>query len=91
MCVVVLVSAKESSRGVSDQLLGLCDVVYVFNQISRDPFVVIVAQYKDARASGNTSSPCWDLLAAMHRVVNYHSSWARQRQVELFVASGIRV
>ncbi|KZV55414.1 hypothetical protein F511_06464 [Dorcoceras hygrometricum] len=28
MCVVVLVSAKESSRWVSDQLLGLCDVVY---------------------------------------------------------------
>ncbi|KZV52875.1 hypothetical protein F511_15024 [Dorcoceras hygrometricum] len=44
----------------------------------------------DARASGNTalSSPCWDLLATMRRVVNYHSSWARQRQVELFVASG---
>ncbi|KZV25652.1 hypothetical protein F511_33730 [Dorcoceras hygrometricum] len=27
----------------------------------------------------------------MRRVVNYHSSWARQRQVELFDASGIRV
>ncbi|KZV55846.1 hypothetical protein F511_18836 [Dorcoceras hygrometricum] len=27
----------------------------------------------------------------MHRVVNYHSSWARQRQVELFDPSGIRV
>ncbi|KZV28227.1 hypothetical protein F511_02097 [Dorcoceras hygrometricum] len=36
----------------------------------------------DARASGDTalSSPCWDLLAIMRRVVNYHSSWARQRQ-----------
>ncbi|KZV27954.1 L-type lectin-domain containing receptor kinase I.9-like [Dorcoceras hygrometricum] len=57
-------------------------------------FVVTVAQkYKDARASGNTalSSPCWDLLATMRRVVNYHSSWARQQQVELFDASGIRV
>ncbi|KZV23086.1 pentatricopeptide repeat-containing protein [Dorcoceras hygrometricum] len=31
------------------------------------------------------------LLATMRRVVNYHSSWARQRQVELFDASGIRV
>ncbi|KZV30659.1 hypothetical protein F511_12932 [Dorcoceras hygrometricum] len=30
-------------------------------------------------------------LATMRRVVNYHSSWARQRQVELFDASGIRV
>ncbi|KZV55576.1 hypothetical protein F511_12682 [Dorcoceras hygrometricum] len=28
------------------------------------------------------------LLATMRRVVNYHSSWARQRQVELFDASG---
>ncbi|KZV53437.1 hypothetical protein F511_06984 [Dorcoceras hygrometricum] len=27
----------------------------------------------------------------MRRVVNYHNSWARQRQVELFDASGIRV
>ncbi|KZV17644.1 hypothetical protein F511_23213 [Dorcoceras hygrometricum] len=27
-------------------------------------------------------------LAAMRRVVNYHSSWARQQQVELFDASG---
>ncbi|KZV48756.1 hypothetical protein F511_26087 [Dorcoceras hygrometricum] len=27
-------------------------------------------------------------LATMHRVVNYHSSWARQRQVELFDVSG---
>ncbi|KZV31931.1 hypothetical protein F511_40998 [Dorcoceras hygrometricum] len=30
-------------------------------------------------------------LSTMRRVVNYHSSWARQRQVELFDASGIRV
>ncbi|KZV40333.1 hypothetical protein F511_21239 [Dorcoceras hygrometricum] len=46
--------------------------------------------HQDVRASGNTalSSPCWDLLATMRRVVNYHSSWARQRQVELFDASG---
>ncbi|KZV52376.1 hypothetical protein F511_32599 [Dorcoceras hygrometricum] len=35
----------------------------------------------DARASGNTalSSPYWDLLAPMRRVVNYHSSWVGQR------------
>ncbi|KZV56818.1 sugar transport protein 4-like [Dorcoceras hygrometricum] len=30
-------------------------------------------------------------LATRRRVVNYHSSWARQRQVELFDGSGIRV
>ncbi|KZV27060.1 hypothetical protein F511_23956 [Dorcoceras hygrometricum] len=31
---------------------------------------------RDVRASGNTalSPPCWDLLALMHRVVNYHST-----------------
>ncbi|KZV23539.1 hypothetical protein F511_02025 [Dorcoceras hygrometricum] len=29
------------------------------------------------------------LLATMRRVVNYHSSWARQRQVELFDASAM--
>ncbi|KZV50176.1 hypothetical protein F511_19268 [Dorcoceras hygrometricum] len=48
---------------------------------------------RDARASGDTalSSPCWDFLALMHRVVNYHSSWVGQRQVELFDAYGIRV
>ncbi|KZV42314.1 hypothetical protein F511_43322 [Dorcoceras hygrometricum] len=28
------------------------------------------------------------IVATMHRVVNYHSSWARQQQVELFDASG---
>ncbi|KZV38792.1 hypothetical protein F511_19842 [Dorcoceras hygrometricum] len=49
-----------------------------------------VVSYQDTRESGNTalSSPCWDLLATMRRVVNYHSSWARQQQVELFDASG---
>ncbi|KZV31331.1 hypothetical protein F511_15159 [Dorcoceras hygrometricum] len=51
-------------------------------------FVIIVLfTYHDARASGNTalSSPFCDLLATMRRVVNYHSSWARQRQVELLM------
>ncbi|KZV20454.1 hypothetical protein F511_15465 [Dorcoceras hygrometricum] len=50
-------------------------------------------RFEDVRASGNTalSSPCWDLLATMRRVVNYHSSWVGQRQVELFDASDIRV
>ncbi|KZV49970.1 splicing factor 3B subunit 1-like [Dorcoceras hygrometricum] len=68
------------SSGVGIESLGLV-------------FVVTIAQkYKDARASGNTalSSPCWDLLAAMRRVVNYHSSGARQQQVELFDASSIQ-
>ncbi|KZV38741.1 NBS-LRR type disease resistance protein [Dorcoceras hygrometricum] len=39
------------------------------------------------RASGNTahSSPCWYLLATRIRVVNYHSSWFGQQQVELWM------
>ncbi|KZV49212.1 hypothetical protein F511_41635 [Dorcoceras hygrometricum] len=61
------------------------------NREATPTFLCCVVQ--DARASGNTalSSPCWDLLATMRRVVNYHSSWVGQRQVELFDASGIRV
>ncbi|KZV40147.1 hypothetical protein F511_39245 [Dorcoceras hygrometricum] len=68
---------------------GIFDDVAI--QISRACFVVIVAQkYKDVRASGNTalSSSLLGLLATMRRVVNYHSSWTRQRQVELFDESG---
>ncbi|KZV25256.1 hypothetical protein F511_24267 [Dorcoceras hygrometricum] len=51
---------------------------------------IVVVSYQDARSSGNTALtfPCWDLLATMRRVVNYHNSWARLRQVELFDASG---
>ncbi|KZV54927.1 hypothetical protein F511_30595 [Dorcoceras hygrometricum] len=49
------------------------------------------SRIEDARVSGDTalSSPCWDLLALMRRVVNYHSSWVGQRQVELFDTSGL--
>ncbi|KZV41886.1 hypothetical protein F511_32572 [Dorcoceras hygrometricum] len=45
------------------------------------------------RASGNTalSSPCWYLLATMRRVVNYHSSWFGQQQVELLMYLVFRV
>ncbi|KZV17479.1 hypothetical protein F511_12585 [Dorcoceras hygrometricum] len=37
---------------------------------------LLFVSYRDARASGDTalSSPCWDPLATMRRVVNYHSS-----------------
>ncbi|KZV31466.1 hypothetical protein F511_25285 [Dorcoceras hygrometricum] len=54
---------------------------------------VLGVTFSDTRASGNTalSSPCWDFLALMRRVVNYHSSWVGQRQVERFDASGIWV
>ncbi|KZV55428.1 titin [Dorcoceras hygrometricum] len=60
--------------------------------------IVADDSYEDARASGNTalSSPCWDLLATMRRVVNYHSSWARQRQFDVenplvLISSGLLV
>ncbi|KZV17680.1 hypothetical protein F511_18138 [Dorcoceras hygrometricum] len=45
------------------------------------------------RASGNTtlSSPCWYLLDIMPRVVNYHSSWCGQQQVELLMHLVFRV
>ncbi|KZV52236.1 hypothetical protein F511_39965 [Dorcoceras hygrometricum] len=45
------------------------------------------------RASGNTSlsSRCWYLLATMRRVVNYHSSWFGQQQVELLMHLVFRV
>ncbi|KZV52342.1 hypothetical protein F511_38502 [Dorcoceras hygrometricum] len=60
-----------------------------FNQISRACFVVIVAHNQGCEGERRyrTLISCWDLLATMRRVVNYHSSWARQRQVELFDAS----
>ncbi|KZV30883.1 hypothetical protein F511_10817 [Dorcoceras hygrometricum] len=76
---------------VSVELAIRCDDVRLSSKFLGTFAVIIVTQkYKDARASGNTalSSPCWDLLATMRRVVNYHSSWARQRQVELLDASG---
>ncbi|KZV57789.1 hypothetical protein F511_24271 [Dorcoceras hygrometricum] len=38
--------------------------------------LLVIVVRKVARASGNTalSSPCWDVLAPMRRVANYHSS-----------------
>ncbi|KZV51412.1 hypothetical protein F511_20576 [Dorcoceras hygrometricum] len=64
-----------------------------YRAVAAMPCCCCSVSYQDVRASGNTalSSPCWDLLATMRRVVNYHSSWGGQRQVELFDASGIWV
>ncbi|KZV26135.1 sulfate transporter 3.4 [Dorcoceras hygrometricum] len=50
--------------------------------------VVIVAQKYKGELQYRTIISLLGLLATMRRVVNYHSSWARQRQVELFDASG---
>ncbi|KZV24471.1 hypothetical protein F511_19102 [Dorcoceras hygrometricum] len=69
------------------------DTLATVHRTLSSPIAYGRAPTEDARASGDTalSSPCWDLLATMCRVVNYHSSWARQRQVELFDAFGIWV
>ncbi|KZV36534.1 hypothetical protein F511_21883 [Dorcoceras hygrometricum] len=76
------------------RFIGTPFVVIVAQNIELlQPCLVLVAlSYQDARASGNTalSSPCCDMLALMRRVVNYHSSWVGQWQVELFDASGIQ-
>ncbi|KZV41514.1 hypothetical protein F511_34775 [Dorcoceras hygrometricum] len=94
--VAVLIRAFRSCRFCAGRaLLAPSRILNFGNCCSEDllyrflSYCAIVS-YQDARASGDTalSSPCWDLLATMCRVVNYHSSWARQRQVELFVASG---
>ncbi|KZV28713.1 abc transporter [Dorcoceras hygrometricum] len=71
-------------------LTAACNICVGIESLGLVIVVTVAQKYKDARESGNTalSSPCWDLLAAMRRVVNYHSSWARQQQVELFDASG---
>ncbi|KZV44993.1 hypothetical protein F511_28898 [Dorcoceras hygrometricum] len=84
------VTSSYSADGLSEQLQESagCDLLRSVEESDLGK-----SELEDARASGDTSisSPCWDLLATMRRVVNYHSSWARQRQVELFNASGIRV
>ncbi|KZV15641.1 hypothetical protein F511_33678 [Dorcoceras hygrometricum] len=45
----------------------------------------------DPKLRGRAVIPHSHLPAAMRRVVNYHSSWARQRHVELFDESSIWV
>ncbi|KZV22411.1 hypothetical protein F511_20860 [Dorcoceras hygrometricum] len=88
--------ASGASSSDGQQLLAYLHVAQSMREKQQPIFMRVAAPSirppcaTDARASGDTalSSPCWDLLATMRLVVNYHSSWARQRQVELFVASG---
>ncbi|KZV53057.1 putative signal peptidase complex subunit 2 [Dorcoceras hygrometricum] len=84
--------------------LDLCCVCRVFNRLLPESSgfltVLIVAQYKVytlvfqhvAYTHGRAAIPHSHLpagiVATMRRVVNYHSSWARKQQVELFDASG---
>ncbi|KZV36991.1 hypothetical protein F511_20966 [Dorcoceras hygrometricum] len=55
--------------------------------------LLLLISYKDASGERRyrTLISLLGSLATMRRVVNYHSSWARQRQVEFFDASGIRL
>ncbi|KZV38705.1 hypothetical protein F511_32941 [Dorcoceras hygrometricum] len=51
--------------------------------------LTIAQKYKDGgRAAIPHSHLPAGIVATMSRVVNYHSSWARQQQGELFDASG---
>ncbi|KZV30602.1 hypothetical protein F511_16716 [Dorcoceras hygrometricum] len=70
-----------------EQLLHCIRIVISISAVVALPCCVVSVTHQDARASGNTtlSSPCWDLLAIMRRVVNYHSSWVGQRKVELLM------
>ncbi|KZV17178.1 hypothetical protein F511_07938 [Dorcoceras hygrometricum] len=89
-CTLLRYAIADVRSSVSSCVTRAVDSKFLHCFVSR---CIAVVSYQDARASGNTalSSPCWDLLATMRRVVNYHSSWSRQRQVELFDASGIWV
>ncbi|KZV28115.1 sucrose synthase [Dorcoceras hygrometricum] len=60
-----------------------------WNQNSQALYSVIVAQCEgcEGERQYRTLISLLGSLATMRRVVNYHSSWARQRQVELFDAS----
>ncbi|KZV46834.1 F-box/kelch-repeat protein [Dorcoceras hygrometricum] len=50
-------------------------------------FLVVVLLVRGRAAIPHSHLPA-GIVATMCRVVNYHSSWARQQQVELFDASG---
>ncbi|KZV34491.1 hypothetical protein F511_17091 [Dorcoceras hygrometricum] len=58
----------------------------------RPGFVIEINRWNESINRGRAAIPHSHLpagiVATMRRVVNYHSSWARQQQVELFDASG---
>ncbi|KZV52502.1 hypothetical protein F511_13774 [Dorcoceras hygrometricum] len=65
----------------------LCDIVWISCLVS---CIVVVdfLQGCEGERQYRTLISLLGLLATMRRVVNYHSSWARQQQVEFFDASG---
>ncbi|KZV34665.1 hypothetical protein F511_10940 [Dorcoceras hygrometricum] len=77
-----------AERSIVRYILRLDDQPMVGISILRPCFVVVVAQKYKGERRYRTLISLLGSLATMRRVVNYHSSWARQRQVELFDASG---
>ncbi|KZV58392.1 hypothetical protein F511_25386 [Dorcoceras hygrometricum] len=77
-------------RCVDDRALIVISVSVGWNQNSEALYLVIVAQCEGSEGERRyrTLISLLGSLATMRRVVNYHSSWARQPQVELFDASG---
>ncbi|KZV38155.1 hypothetical protein F511_24147 [Dorcoceras hygrometricum] len=63
--------------------------VVVYRELSGDfpSFPVVVLLVRGRSAIPHSHLPA-GIVATMSRVVNYHSSWARQQYVELFDASG---
>ncbi|KZV24405.1 hypothetical protein F511_21922 [Dorcoceras hygrometricum] len=65
--------------------LCICCVAYVY--MLAFPHVAYTHGCEGERQYRTLILPA-GIVATMRRVVNYHSSWARQQQVELFDASG---
>ncbi|KZV45063.1 hypothetical protein F511_12661 [Dorcoceras hygrometricum] len=92
-------SCEDQQRALRDsEATTFCEqepaVGFVSYQISRDPICDnCCTEYRgcEGERQYRTLISLLDLLALMRQVVNYHSSWVGQRQVELFDASGIRV
>ncbi|KZV22096.1 hypothetical protein F511_09109 [Dorcoceras hygrometricum] len=62
----------------------LSDVVTAFAYVD---MLVISSMLRGRAVIPHSNLPA-GIVATMRRVVNYHSSWVRQQQVELFDASG---
>ncbi|KZV22050.1 u-box domain/leucine-rich repeat protein [Dorcoceras hygrometricum] len=104
LCATVACCWKTwSSLVISDPILRIFSSVVFFasnprlrftvaflRQFPSFPTVVWYVQGCEGEWKYRTLISLLGSLATMHRVVNYHSSWARQRQVDLFDASGIR-
>ncbi|KZV31089.1 hypothetical protein F511_28266 [Dorcoceras hygrometricum] len=78
-------------RSLFLRTLEHCSAVSFSGEFPSFPVVVLLVRGCEGERQYHTLISLLGSLATMRRVVNYHSSWVRQRQVELFYASGIRV